>query len=75
MKKISYILMSAALCVSFLAAPKTTKADDIDKTKARQVGAYFLSAQFGSKAITEGSLEQVYELKNPQRDIAARSGR
>lgn len=71
MKKISYILMSAALCVSFLAAPKTTKADDIDKTKARQVGAYFLSAQFGSKAITEGSLEQVYELKNPQRDIAA----
>ena len=45
-------------------------AGDIDKTKARQVAAYFMASQFGNKAITPQSLDQVYEFRNTVRDIA-----
>ena len=59
------------LLTSMLIPSKVTIAGDIDKTKARQVGAYFMASQFGNKAITAESLEQVYEIKNTIRDIAA----
>lgn len=70
MKIIGRILVSAMLCVSILAPFKSAVAGDINKTKARQVGAYFLAAQFGNKAITSQSLNQVYEFRNEERDIA-----
>ncbi len=60
-----------ALFVSALSVVTTATAGDISKTKARQVGAYFMASQFGNKAITAESLEQVYEIKNTVRDIAA----
>jgi hypothetical protein len=59
------------LFVSIMALSSNAIAGDIDKTKARQVGAYFMASQFGDKAITAQSLDQVYEIKNTVRDIAA----
>lgn len=70
MKIIRKILVSAILGFSILTPFKNAVAGDIDKTKARQVGAYFLAAQFGNKAITSQSLNQVYEFRNEERDIA-----
>lgn len=59
------------LLVSILTPAKSAVAGDIDNTKARQAGAYFLASQFGDKAITAQSLEQVYEIRNTERDVAA----
>lgn len=69
MKKIGRILLSAILLASIASPVKNAVADNIDSKKARQVGAYFMASQFGSKDITAQSLEQVYEFRNAVSDI------
>lgn len=71
MRKIAKVFLSAMLLVSILSPVKNIQAGDIDKTKARQVAAYFLASQFGDKAITSQNLDQVYEFRNETRDITA----
>ena len=63
MKKIKYIILSTILLTSIVFPTKKSLAGDIDKTKARQVAAYFMASQFGNKAITPQSLDQVYEFE------------
>lgn len=70
MRKIKYIILSTVLLTSIVFPTKKSLAGDIDKTKARQVAAYFMASQFGNKAITPQSLDQVYEFRNTVRDIA-----
>ena len=71
MKKITKLFLSAILIISVLAPIKQASADDIDQKTARQVGAYFLASQFGDKAITPSSLEQVYSIENSDLDKTA----
>lgn len=71
MKKSVKILLSVMLVASFMTPCKLSFAGDIDTKTARQVGAYFLSAQFGEKSITANSLELVYEIPNIVRGIPA----
>ena len=71
MKKIGQIFLTTMLFVSIMSPIKPVVADNIDATKARQVGAYFMASQFGNKAITAQSLDQVYELRNTVLDIPA----
>lgn len=70
MKKIKYIILSTILLASVVSPIKNASADNIDKTKARQVAAYFMASQFGNKAITAESMDQVYEFRNNVLDIA-----
>ena len=70
MRKTGYFFMSLMLCVSILLPAKNITAGNIEKTKARHAGAYFLASQFGDKAITAESLKQVYEFTNNISDVA-----
>ena len=71
MRKYNFIFMAVLLLACAIAPVNQTRADDISKQKASQVGAYFLASQFGDKAITAESLIQVYEIRNAVRDIPA----
>jgi len=64
-------MLSMLLIASIMMIPKVSVAGDVDSKKARQVGAYFMASQFGSKAITDNSLKQVYEIPNMERNIPA----
>ena len=64
-------MLSMLLIASIMMFPKVSVAGDVDSKKARQVGAYFMASQFGSKAITDNSLKQVYEIPNMERNIPA----
>lgn len=71
MKKIFRLLLSTALIVSFMTVTQSVNAGNIDKAKARQVGAYFMASQFGDKAITATSLKEVYQYPNVELGIPA----
>ncbi|MBP5548544.1 MAG: thiol protease/hemagglutinin PrtT [Bacteroidales bacterium] len=49
----------------------TANAGNVDRQQARQLGAYYLSAQLGTKSVTPESLTLVYEIANPQLSIPA----
>ncbi len=59
------------LVVSILTPVKTILADNVDRAKAAQVGAYFMASQFGNKAITADNMKLVYEIQNTQQNIPA----
>lgn len=65
------ISMAILLAVSVMTPASKAMADNVDGKKARSVGAYFMSAQFGNKSITPASLEEVYIIPNVEKDIPA----
>lgn len=71
MKKLVRFMLYVMLVASVATPIKNASAGDIDAKTARQVGAYFMSAQFGNKAITPASLNQVYEIANIELNIPA----
>lgn len=71
MKKITRLFISITLLISVVATTNRAFAGDVDSTKAREVGAYFLSAQVGDKTIKPEKLSLVYTIQNVVRDIPA----
>lgn len=71
MKKIARLILSTAL-VAMVATPlQSIKAQNVDRNKAAQIGAYFMAAQMGTKSITAENLDLVYEIDNAQLQIPA----
>ena len=71
MKKSNLFFLSFILLASMMTPVKETFADNVDAKTARQVGAYFLSSQFGEKSITSSTLDLVYEIPNVSLGIPA----
>lgn len=71
MKKTFRNIVATFLCVSAMVCCNSVQADNVTPAKARQVGAYFLASQVGSKSITAENLKLVYELPNLQKNIPA----
>ncbi len=71
MNKINRILLSILLITNVIISGKDINANNIDKTRARDVAAYFLSSQFGDKSITANTLRLVYEIPNAELNIPA----
>lgn len=70
MKIISRFFLAMLLVASVAAPTSKASADNVDGKKARNVGAYFMAAQFGNKSITGDNLELVYEIPNVEKGIA-----
>ncbi|MBQ6956478.1 MAG: thiol protease/hemagglutinin PrtT [Bacteroidales bacterium] len=70
MKKITRFFCVIVLSMSIMTPISSVLADNIDHSKARNVAAYFMAAQFGNKAITAESLELVYEIPNIEKGIS-----
>lgn len=71
MKLSKRTILSIALVVSALFSANSIKAQNVDIAKAKEVGAYFMSAQFGSKAVTPATMEFVYDIPNTMLGISA----
>lgn len=63
--------MAILLAVCVMTPASKAMADNVDGKKARNVAAYFMSAQFGNKSITPASLEEVYTIPNVEKGIPA----
>ena len=69
MKIATRISLVIALAMSVMSPMSKVMADNVDSQKARKVGAYFMAAQFGSKAITAENIKLVYEIPNVAKSI------
>ena len=71
MKKINSVKRTTVLVFSFLLMNFCVLADNVDLAKARHVAAYFMSSEFGSKAITDKNIELVYQIDNDELGVPA----
>ena len=60
-------LMAAAM--SCLMLPTRAQQNNVDQATAQQIGAYYLSAQIGSKSVTPQKLSLVYHIDNQELNI------
>ncbi|MBQ9472812.1 MAG: thiol protease/hemagglutinin PrtT [Bacteroidales bacterium] len=59
------ILSAIAVAIMACQALTATAQNNVDQTTAKQIGAYYLSAQIGSKAVTPQALTLAYQIDNP----------
>ncbi|MBQ9638594.1 MAG: thiol protease/hemagglutinin PrtT [Bacteroidales bacterium] len=71
MRKAIHSTLKAAILVAALFAIIPSHAREIDVKTAQRVGAYFMAAQTGVKGISPTEMQLVYQLNNPERNVAA----
>lgn len=69
MNKLHKIFFSIILVALASAYCSPVQAGNVDEKTAREVGSYFLAAQFGTKAINANSIKLVYTIDNAELNV------
>ncbi len=71
MKKLCFSVVSMVVLLLATMVSNPAGAGIVPEKKARQAGAYFLAAQFGTKAINAKTVDLVYTIQNAELDVPA----